>query len=371
MNYNLALAPLASLAIGTAVSAQSIAFTGNVNQDFPAATFYADPGGMDVVLPPSLAGALSGWDMVGVAASYDAVSDTLFVGFDTGGITGDADGDGDPSSAGAALLGDGGDDLPDLGGGEAAAFSLDLSNDGIPDVIAGIPAGADITGFTVALFQGTLADPATAFGADLPVNVGSVFISPSAARPDLEFTIVNFSQLLESFAGIGQTHIGIHAFLGSTADAGIGEEFVPGPALLSVPVENFPCLPVANSYQLLSMSPVAGGFQIRTSYGLKDGYGSCAMIAFSQDPVGSVLDSLPGAPLLNVGLPDGSDLAVVDLGLPVAAGTQAVACNVAVWFLSDQVPSGQTYFAQTIAYPGPTAQGVEWFTSNVISVVAP
>ncbi|MFT7625930.1 MAG: hypothetical protein ACI9WU_005122 [Myxococcota bacterium] len=206
-------------------------FTGDVEADFTTAgtIVVVDPGGKDVGVPVALpAGTISGWDLKSIRLWYDAVADTMYVGFNTFGIAGDADGDGKPGSPGPALAGLGGLDLPDMGGTESFALLLDTDEDGIWDIIAGVSASTDISDFTVATFAGNAIVPALSFGADLPAHTGALFANPSSSQPDLEFTITNFSQLANSSGGDSQLSFAINGFMGSFDDAGFGEDFAPG-----------------------------------------------------------------------------------------------------------------------------------------------
>lgn len=216
-----------ALLLPSALLAQSVTFTGDVDADFPAATIIADQGVDDVGMPPSLVNFRSGWDLSGIALSYDAASDTLFVGFNAIGILGDADGEGDPGFSNPGLLINGGVDRPNFEGTESFTLSFDLDNDGATDVIAGLPIGEDLSGFTVATFdQAFELQPLAGFDVDLPANTGVTSGNTSAANPDIEFTITNFSALLADYVVDGQTDIGLTAFAGSLEDDGIGEDFV-------------------------------------------------------------------------------------------------------------------------------------------------
>jgi len=359
-------------ALATSVSAQAITFTGNATTDFASAPILLpDPGGHDVGMPPLLIGNTSGWDMDSIVLSYDAATDTMFVGLDTFGICGDVDGDGDPSNTSAELATSGGIDQPNLSSTEGFTFALDLDNDGTLDVIAGLAFGLDYTGFQVAEFQGSIFSPMAAFGTPLPANTGTLFANPSAAAPDIEFTITSFSTLMDTYSTPQQDAIGVHAFMGSLEDDGIGEDFFPGLFTQTVPTDDFRCLPVENLYAIADFSPVVGGDQLITSYGLPEFYGCCAMIAGSLQPVPMPIPELIGTPVLLVGKPDISDMIVVDLGVPPTQGGP-IQCKESVWFLPNTITSGTTFYAQTIAYPGPLAAPMSpWLLSNVLTIVKP
>ena len=217
-----------ALPLATPVGAATPIFTGNVTLDFTGTGILTipDPTGVgDVGLPANKPnGTVSGWDMVDLRLSYNNVTDTLYVGINTFGIAGDADGDGDPGHTAAWLAADVGVDVPNLGSTETIAVYFDLNKDGTFDVIAGVPATTDITGFTVANFSGSPYNPGFAFGTPLPTHTGSYHANPSAADPDFEFTITNWSTLpgQDSFlAGFR-----VWAFMGSLADDGIGEDYI-------------------------------------------------------------------------------------------------------------------------------------------------
>ena len=189
----------------------------------PGILTVTDPVG-DVGLPANKPnGAVSGWDMVDLRLTYNATTDTLYVGINTFGIAGDADGDGDPGRTSAWLAADGGVDLPDLGGTESIAVYFDLNKDGTFDIIAGISSSTNITGFTVANFSGSPYNPSAAFGTPLPGNTG-IHTIPTAATPDFEFTITNFSTLTGQDALLAGFRV--WAFMGSLQDDGIGEDYI-------------------------------------------------------------------------------------------------------------------------------------------------
>ena len=373
-SYVLLGAFLASVSFG-----QAVTFTGNVVNDFASATILADPGGInDVGLPASLIGALSGWEMIQVALSYDNVSDTLFLGIDCRGICGDADGDGDPNSTGPGLSMSGGVDLPNFSGSESFTFGLDLSGDGVLDVIAGTPFGVDIFGYTVSLFSpfGNLFAPAFFFGTPLPAHTGTVFMTPNAAAPDLEFTITNFSALLNMFVSPMQSSIGVHVFTGSLADDGIGEDFFPANVTLPLPLTFFECFPVLNLYQILNrptLNLMTGETAFTTRYGLPNDYGCCIFFSlFTQTP-GFILDNLGGLPTIDVGLANDllGSITVIDLGVP--GFTAAVACKDQDYIVPPGLPVGTKVYLQTFAYPNavPFNPALTFYSSNVICYIQP
>lgn len=370
MNKSFAsLALLVAALMAPATLAQSVAFTGDAAADFAGATVVVDPGGSsDVGIPAVLAGSVSGWEIIDVGLAYDEATDMLKVGINVAGIFGDADGDGDPGGSSAALLINGGVDNPSLSGTESFTFALDLNDDGQADVISGTPSGADITQALTAGFQGLLVAAPFAFNpaALMPAHDPIVFADPSAAAPDLEFAIPNFASLLNMFATPGQNSIGFHVFCGSQEDDGIGEDFLPGTALTSV---NLPCLPTADHLEVTNVDNSMGYTQVDTLFGLRQGYGCCAMISTSEFPQGLPLTQFPGSPVLRVGvLGVTSSVEVVDLGVPTP-GLFSVECKPATYFVPAAVPSGTVFYGQVIAYP---TNGVDnFFASNVVSVTIP
>jgi hypothetical protein len=210
------------------VGAATPTFTGNVPADFTGGgvLIIPDPGGVgDVGLPANKPnGTISGWDMVDLRLTYNATTDTLYVGINTFGIAGDADGNGDPGGTSAWLAANGGTDVANLGGTETIAVYFDLDKNGTFDVIAGVSGSTNVSGFTVANFAGSPWYPSGAFGTALPTHTGSYHANPSAAKPDFEFTITNFSTLPASDASVGGFIV--WAFMGSIQDDGIGEDYI-------------------------------------------------------------------------------------------------------------------------------------------------
>jgi hypothetical protein len=371
----LSLFAVALLSIATLGTAQSVTFTGDVLADFPANQLMIDPGGADVGMPPSLAGGTSGWDIRNLGVSYDDQTDTLYVGIDFAGIAGDADGDGDPANSSAALLVNGGVDLPNMQGSEGFAFAMDLDDDGLLDFVAGIPLGADLSGFTVATYDNTTGvgsssptvDPYSRFGTTLPSNIGSIFASPSAAAPDIEFTIPNFSELLAQFGMGNDGDFGIFAFAGSLEDDGIGEDFVQD--IIDVGTAG-PCVPIPNQYEIRNVQGVPNGNAVTTRYGVMRDYGCCVLYSLLLSPAPIVISSVPGTPSVLVSdLMIPSSLFVVDNGVPDTQGL-AVACKEATAVIPDGLPSGTKIYAQILAYPAIDASQT-FFTSNVVTYTQP
>ncbi|NOX30402.1 MAG: hypothetical protein GXP35_10205 [Actinobacteria bacterium] len=192
-----------------------------------------DPSGIDVGMPMQFpADRVSGYDIEQVVVIYDDATDLLTVTIDTYVIAGDADGDGDPDTTGPVLNNLGGLDEPNFASGESFAILIDVDQDGAFDVIAGVNTDGDLSSFQVAQHSSsgfsTVPFLPLAYGAPLPAHDGGAPAAPSAASPALTMTITDFSQLA---ATLGLTDdsldFGVNAFMGSFADAGIGEDFVP------------------------------------------------------------------------------------------------------------------------------------------------
>lgn len=238
---------LATLALLAArpVSADAIQFTGNVENDFALTpgrgvvrvVDFATPDGStdpgDVAQADWITaqGRTTGWNIKDLRLAYDNRTDTLQVGVSFFGIAGDADGNGDPGGADPRTSASGGIDLPNLGGRESISVGFDLRNRGVTDVIAGVPgdkskAGPGIDGFTVASSTNSSrnANLAFSYGQTLTQHLGGLAFDPSAAHPDFEFTIANFSQLPNFDPTQG---FSIRAFAGTPDDVVAGEDQVP------------------------------------------------------------------------------------------------------------------------------------------------
>ena len=223
----------ALLLLVPAITQAEVVFTGDAELDFnaPGTVVVKDPYGVDVGMPPAYyqAGLTSGWDMKDIRLSFDPDEDVLYISLNTYGIGGDADGDGDPGSAGQLLSDAGGEDLPNLEGVESFTILFDLDEDDTFDIVAGVSNTQDISLYTVATFSGNPNVPGNSVGwGEVLVNhVGTVFGTPSAAEPDLEFTITNLTALSQAY---GLSRLGtfkINAFMGSSADEGIGDDYIP------------------------------------------------------------------------------------------------------------------------------------------------
>jgi len=228
------------LARGSTRTLAGPTFTGDVPTDFTTAdtVIVPDPNGIDVGVPVNQAppGTISGWDMSAVYFDYDWDTDIMYIGIDCYGICGDADGDGDPGSASGWLTGIGGIDYPDLDATEGFAVLFDTNNTCTGNAVVGdyeAVVGVDINGDITARFGvydfngGSPYAPTINFGNPL-TQTASLFASPSAAQPDIELSVADFSTL-PGFTFIpGESYtMTIQTFMGSLEDAGIGEDNIP------------------------------------------------------------------------------------------------------------------------------------------------
>jgi choice-of-anchor A domain-containing protein len=206
-------------------------FSGHVSTDFtdPTAVFITDPGGIDVSIPAEGGVAISGNDLELIALDYDPATDTLAVGFSTYGVAGDVDGDGLPATTSSWLSSIGGTDEAGFGGSESFVLSIDINQDGFPDVVVGVDAlGTDVHGFTAAQALPGLNTSAPTFGAVLTAHTGALFASPTSAAPHLEFTITRFSELADTLGLADDSEsFSVSVFIGSADDATIGDDFLP------------------------------------------------------------------------------------------------------------------------------------------------
>lgn len=211
-------------------------FTGDAAVDFtgPTVVKINDRSAPDVGLPRAFpAGTISGFDMRALYLDYDAATDTMYVGIDCFTICGDADGDGNPGGTSDILKGLGGEDIPDFGPGESFGLLIDTDNDyttssGDFDVVIGVRDNDDLSQIGAFEYTGLIGEEMVndVWGKRLP-NAVTLFQSPSATAPDLEFTIANFSTL-PGFTGQLPPSYKLHLGMGALGvDDGIGEDYMP------------------------------------------------------------------------------------------------------------------------------------------------
>jgi hypothetical protein len=246
------IAVAALMGVRTA-TADAINFTGNVANDFQKtltsniAVINRGAGHVAQQQWITDRGWTSGWSINDMRLSYDAKTDTMFVGVNFFGIAGDADGNGNAGTADPKTLASGGIDMPHLGGRESisVAFAPDSAGGkdkaGTPVLIAGVPAnksqaGTGIDGFNVASYKPSNMGIAYNYGATQDAHMGALAFDPSAEHPGFEFTIKNFSTV----AGLDPAKgFWVQAFAGSPDDVVAGEDSVPltriGPLSPQVP----------------------------------------------------------------------------------------------------------------------------------------
>jgi len=250
----------------------SVNFTGNVATDFPATqspgvVVFNSSNTPGIVLPnTSFFGSLiptSGYAISEIRVSYDSTNDTLSIGLNqppanipsdpTGPvIAGDADDNGNAGNVNPAVLALDPffNEYPALAGQDTQMFAfLDLANAGQPDVVAGFspnqpalppnmspspsPNPVAPKPYEVAQAIPNPIEPQTGiptFGTLLTNNTGNVYLFNSAAHPNLEFSITNFSQVYKAETGHALTPtsvIGIGAFAGSLSDGPINDSHFP------------------------------------------------------------------------------------------------------------------------------------------------
>lgn len=223
--------PVFVIILVASVANSAPSFTGDVSTDFTDSLteVVPDPGLIDVGVPTLFPpGTISGNDMADARFYLDHGTDTLYVGLGMYSIAGDVDGDGDPGGTSDVLASLGGVDLPDFAGTESFSVMFDIDQDGTFDVIAGVSGRTDTNHFSVNVFDGSPYAPAFAYGTALLSHVGALYASPHAGAPDVEFTILHFSDLPLSSGSDWAPTLGVNTFVGSFSDDGVGEDYIPG-----------------------------------------------------------------------------------------------------------------------------------------------
>jgi hypothetical protein len=199
------------------VVAGPIAFTGNVSTDFGITT----PGqstNPDITVissaatlnpesstgatgTPLLNGVAAGDAIKQIAFEYNAATDTAYVGIQTWGVAGNVGSttiaNGNGMVVGFASLSGGTFNPADL---SPPAFVAGTANVAAGESSAAAGRGSGLDGFNVATYTGgTVAGTMnllTGFGQTVTAGLGNLAFNPSAATPDYEFTITNFSKVL-------------------------------------------------------------------------------------------------------------------------------------------------------------------------------
>ena len=192
-------------------------------------------------MPPLARGTISGWDIKTLDFSHDPSQDklTIDLGFHSAiegenGIAGDVDGDGDPGAFTTENVD--GIDEPNLGGSETITVGFDIDQDGIEDIVVGVPGGTGAGGEDISrsLDVDTLRLPISAVAPNLPLgrNYGApntsgatafVVANPSQEHPNFTIKIFGWS-LLDP---LNPLEFDYRVIAGSSADGGYGEDFSP------------------------------------------------------------------------------------------------------------------------------------------------
>jgi hypothetical protein len=298
-----AVTPAIGAINGTQVSPLFV--TGNAEIDLPASTSTTIVPGQaaNAVAQPTWmtqAGLINGYVMKDIRLSYDAKTDTLAVAVNFYGIAGNTDGTAN-GGTNPLTTAAGGSNPPHIGGDKSISIAFTpVTAAGVnadPVVVAGVPANKSVSpagsldGFDVASVNKTALQSsgiAQAYGTTLTANLGALAYDPSAAHPDLEFTIKNFSKIPGLNALTSGFYISAYAGTGSTIIVGksaIPDTLVqaPQPQSLSPPnnLNNPGTPPVVNPTNpighlntpepstILAWSLVAGFAGLRARRGLR------------------------------------------------------------------------------------------------------
>ncbi len=254
----------------------AVTFTGNVTNDFTAATpaaYLSDPANQVPLIPGNLQVPgdilthVSGFQVDKIAVNYNQATDTLSVGFlqpasqlpgnpTAPVIAGDADDNGlDPNNLfnpnpqipdnsttapGVQAAQPGFVDSPGISGEEHFFAVLDLSggtNTASQSLFAGIPQQTATPGYPFARYvvapavytSGLSIDSVNPQpGGELSANEGNIYLGSNDPRHGaFEFQITHFSQLYQQITGkalTGTSVIDLGASAGSGSDGGISEE---------------------------------------------------------------------------------------------------------------------------------------------------
>lgn len=287
------------LASASAVQADPIKLTGNVNVDFPqgnpfiativdnpvpANKTWSDPNDVyqanypNGITPQQIQNYyvnntpianVTGFNIRDLRFAYDKASDTLSVGVNFFGIAGDPDGNGNPSTYSSPFpvgdprrASDRGADFPNLTGNESIAVGFDLDGDLQVDYVAGVSSTAEqkaiapgLIGYNYSVKSGTvkgfqaLSDHSS-FGPTVVEALGGLAFNPDAAHPHFEFTVANFTK---SLGGDPVKGFYANAYAGNTTDLNFGEDTVPLSLVQIVPEPS----------TILAWSLLAAGFAIQ------------------------------------------------------------------------------------------------------------
>lgn len=276
--FRLTLVTLALLGARTA-SADPINFTGFVQNDFPTSntslfTQPVDAHPTDTIAQldqMTNAGIINGYAVKDARFGYDEKTDTLYVGLNTYSIAGSAVGNGGQAMD-DILTAHGTNAFQDpahIGGDKSITVgfaALNPGNDKTPgtiEAVAGVPsvktaADTGLDHFTVASYANNINQGIqNQYGATLTNNLGALAFDPSAAHPNFEFSIANFSTI----PGIDPTKgFWVKLYLGSAQDGPIGEEST---AFFRVPKFAPQFIPEPTTWLAWSLVAGVGAFRLR------------------------------------------------------------------------------------------------------------
>lgn len=198
----------------------TVAFSGNVINDFPAATgpgvkFLTGGAVEQPVVPVDLEDLITvtGFNLEGIALSYDPVGDELYVGILQPGngtttqrvIAGDTDNNLNSATVAPDVkaVDSNFEDFPDLLSTEGMGVYFDLNADGTPDIIAGIQPDNPFGNKQFQVARAVVVPFTTRpdFGAELPGYAGNFYLVNSPNHPAMEFSISRFSELYQNVMG--------------------------------------------------------------------------------------------------------------------------------------------------------------------------
>ncbi len=309
-------------------NAETISFTGDAEADFSREGVFVIEDGtfLDVGTPPGWPYPQSGWDIKKVY--FFTNLNQLHVGVEYFGVAGDADGDGDPSSSSPDLTSRGGQDLPNLANSESIAVAIDLDQDGVFDMIAGVPGGDSAGGdlgcenydindcFGLYNYFHDISVTQLSFRFESLIEHPIINQNPviSSARPDFEFTIDDWN-LISEWGSVEPNSCAtfsfdVGLFSGSFQDDGIGEDTMPNSsnsATVSLEV-CADCGGTVFGNKTIDLCGVCGGDN--SSCGVKT-------INFTGDPETDFTGD--GVFILNDSL-DGNSMPIPDVGVPPQLG---------------------------------------------------
>jgi hypothetical protein len=239
---------------------EGVQFKGEASNDFPLSKAYfvrvddvysgapaGTPAVPDVGVPRQFpVGSISGWDMRAMYAAFSPLLNRMYFAIDCFGICGDADGDGNPGAIFAGLAGmTTYVDSPNLGSTETFSVFIDLNQDGMHDIVMGVSSlvsgnflnipnslvdcpGPQCTWQVYTYLADSNEDFGNRYGVSLKERFpATLAFNPSAAQPDLEWTVDNWSKMPGLRPNPFTWQVKFEVFAGSFTDGGIGEDRMP------------------------------------------------------------------------------------------------------------------------------------------------